>query len=410
MRTFSPLFWMPILVCILVSDTISAQTCQLFVEQPTGAPTVTRAGGNTVWGQGSLRLTSPASGDWLVYLWVHLKFRAQGAETWSEVNYSEQATSIPNGTATGFTYSAGLVQATLQPRGNGDYQTTITSHGGCGGQDNPLTPQNPAPSEILSVSRPTLDALGLNGIWWFGVIGKEDATNGYYSSALIKGTPNWNGTLTYTISQGSDKVQLTCTNCNDTVAQAKAPSGGCTQDVIITASAGGFLAAAPVRFCVNRPAGRYSSSIYSNIAASGGYWSKDYFTFTELCSLSMSTVAYHEKFPGGIKSFWPGGAGSYWTGAPASAGWSKYRNDDTWVTYDDIVRSCVDAGCSPQTVTPSRNTLSRGDISSLMQDPIVALQQMWYVGDSQAGTAYGFLANQCNHTLYQDHGEDINYW
>jgi hypothetical protein len=327
------------------------------------------------------------------------------------VNYSEQATSIQNGTATGFTYGSNLVQSSLQPRGNGDYQVTITSHGYCGGQDIPLTPQNPAPSAIVSVSRPTITVPGnLQGIWWFGEIGKDDAQNGYYSSAVIEGTPNWVGTLTYTISQGSTKAQLTCTNCNNTVVQAKAPSGGCTQDVTLTASADGFLAAAPVKLCVNRPAGRYSSSLYSNSAAVNGYWSKDYFTFTELCVMSMSTVAHHEKFPGGIKYYWPGNVGSYWTDAPTAHGWSAYRDGDQWVTYDDIVRSCADAGCSPQTVIPSGYTLSRSGISSLMQQRIVALQQMWYVGDSAAGTSNGFLANQCDHTLYQDHAEDINYW
>jgi hypothetical protein len=250
----------------------------------------------------------------------------------------------------------------------------------------------------------------LQGIWWFGEIGKDDAPNGYYSSAAIEGTPNWAGTLTYTISQGSTKAQLTCTNCNNTVVQAKAPSGGCTQDVTIEASADGFSAAAPVRFCVNRPAGRYPSSLYSNIAYGGGYWSKDYFTFTDLCAWSMSTVAYHERFPGGINYYWPGNVGSFWTSAPTAAGWTVYRDGDQWITYDDIQAVCVDEGCSPQTVPPSGYTLSRSGISSLMQQKIVALQQMWYVGDGTPGTTYGFLANQCNHTLYQDHAEDINYW
>ena len=188
--------------------------------------TVTRAGGNTVWGQGSLKLSAPAVGNWLVYLRAHLKFRPLGSTAWTEVTYAEQATSITSGAATGFTYSAGLAQADLQSRGNGDYQVTLTQHGVCGGQDVPLDPANPAPSSVVSVSRPQITTNGILGMWWFGAIGKDDSPNGYFSYAQVVGNANWNGTLSYSITQGSDKIQLSCTNCNTTIAQAKAPSGG----------------------------------------------------------------------------------------------------------------------------------------------------------------------------------------
>ncbi len=388
--------------------------CLLVVEQPSGTPTVTRAGGNTVFGQGSLRLSAPAIGNWLVYLRARINFRPAGSSVWSEVNYNEASTSISNGAATGVTFTSGLpAQASLEPRGNGDYQVTIAAHGICGGLDVQLTPSNPAPSNILPISRPTITTTINNvpilGVWWFGAVGKDDVPNGYYSSATILGTPNWNGTLTYSITQGTDKMQLTCTNCNNTVAQAKAPSGGCGQDITITANAQGFSAAAPVRLMVNRPASRYPQATYKNFAAPGGYWSQDYFTFTDLCSLSMSSVAHHETFPGGIKSYWPGGAGSFWQTPPMAFGWTAYR-DTQWTTWDDIVATCPDTNCNPQSVIPSGVTNLRAEIPALSQKRIVALQQMWLVGDSTAGSSNGFLANQCNQTLYLDHAEDINFW
>ncbi len=391
------------------TNILSAQPCQLNVTQPAGTPSVIRFGGNAVLGSVSLRLTSAASGNWLVYLTAHLNFRPQGGSTWTEVNYGTSATSISNGTAFGFTYSSGSVQTGLQPRGNGDYQITVTSYGVCGANTYPLTPTNPVPSNILPVARPTITTNGIQGVWWFGTIGMEDAANAYYTAAAIVGTPNWNGTLTYSISQGATKVQLSCTNCNTTAAQAREASGGCTQDVTITASADGFMAAAPVKLMVNRPAGRYPSSTYLNSAVPGGYWSKDYFTFTDLCSYSMSSVAYHERFSGSYKSYWPGVFSSYWSTPPQPAGWTAYRQDK-WTTWDDIVSVCADAGCIPTSVSPSGLTTSRSGSASLMQQAIVALHQIWYVGNATAGAVIGWPAHQCNHTLYQDHAEDINYW
>jgi len=388
---------------------MSGPPCQLFVEQPPNTPTVTRANGNTVWGQGTLRLTAPASGNWVVYFRARINFRPQGSSVWTEVTYAEQATSISHGSPIGFTYSTGLAQASLQPRGNGEYQVTISSHGTCGGTSNiPLTPPGgTVPSPVLPVLRPTITTDGILGVWWFGAVGKDDDPNGYYSSVAISGNSNWAGTLTYTITQGSTKVQLTCTNCNNTVAQAIAPSGMCGQDVTITASANGFAAADPVRLMVNRPAGRYSQFTYYNSPIPGGYWSKDHFTFTDLCTMSMSSVAHRESFPGGIKSYWPGGYSSFWSSTPEAHGWSRYRVDQ-WVTYDDIQVACADADCVPQSTNPSPAfVINREQMLSLMQQPIIALQQMWWAGDSVTG---GQLANQCNQTLYRDHAEDINYW
>ena len=128
---------------------------------------------------------------------------------------------------------------------------------------------------------------------------------------------------------------------------------------------------------MNRPASRYPQAQYKNFAAPGGYWSQDYFTFTDLCSLSMSSVAHHETFPGGIKSYWPGGAGSFWTTPPPENHWTAYTQGQ-WVTHDDIVRICQDANCNPQTVIPPNSIDFRAQISTLSQEKIVALQQMWW--------------------------------
>ena len=383
-------------------------TCRLVSDPTPSLLTAVRTGGNTVLGQGALHLTEPAIGTWLVYLRAHLHFRPSGSGTWTEINYGERSTLISNGAAINTTYYSPNVEAPLEQRGNGDYRVTLSQHGVCGGVDWQLSPGNNAISNPVSVTRPTITTNGILGAWWFGAIGKDDASNGYFSSAPIYGTPNWNGTLTYSITQGADKIQLTCTNCNNTVAQAKAASASCALDITVTASAQGFLAAAPVRLIVNRPAGRYPQPTYYNGAsANHGYWSKDHFTFTDLCALSMSSVAHHERFPGTFTSYWPGGAGAYWTTAPQADGWTQYTVDQ-WVTHDDIVVGCDDPNCNPTTVSPPAFTFLRSNISAMDPARVARIVQMWYVGDATGGSSNGFLANQCSQTLYRDHAEDIN--
>ena len=72
---------------------------------------------------------------------------------------------------------------------------------------------------------------------------------------------------------------------------------------------------------------------------------------------------------------------------------------------------CGDAGCTPKSQNPvPANTFTRVGISQLLQQAIVDIQQMWWVGDSTAGGWLGQLANQCKQALFQDHAEDINYW
>ena len=69
-------------------------TCQLFSDPTPASLTATRGGGNLVWGQGSLRLSAPAVGNWLVYLRAHLNFRPSGSNAWAEATYNEVSTSI----------------------------------------------------------------------------------------------------------------------------------------------------------------------------------------------------------------------------------------------------------------------------------------------------------------------------
>ena len=187
-------------------------------------------------------------------------------------------------------------------------------------------------------------------------------------------------------------------------------TSGCSQDVTVTASADGFMAVAPVMLMVNRPAGRYPQQTYYNNAfyseelQGSGYWSKDFFTFTDLCSMSMSSVAHRESFPGGIS---PGSASPQWLTVPPASGWDAYRMDD-WSTWDDIIMVCTATiNCAPITVAPSSPIFSRDGIVGLLQDSVVTFQQMWWVGSKVGG---GFLANQCRQTLYRDHAEDLNYW
>jgi hypothetical protein len=207
-----------------------AQSCLLIVEQPVNSPSVIRASANQVLATGSLKLSQPAIGSWLVYLKLHLKFRPAGSGTWTEVDYYETMTSVPAGSQTGFSLSSGPIQKTLEPRGNGDYQSTLTTHGVCGGTDYPLTPTNPSPSTTITVRRPTISS-NMAGMWWFGEVGKNDVANRYYSAVTLTGTPNWEGTLAYSITQGETRARLSCTNCNSPQVDALAPSAGCAADV-----------------------------------------------------------------------------------------------------------------------------------------------------------------------------------
>ena len=360
-----------ILVCsgmaiVMATPTSAHAQCYLPVYQPSNTPTLSRTGGNSVSGRTALSLGQVAQGDWQVYLSAHLWFVPEGSSVWSYVTSTEGMIQIPNGTQAGLTFASPTVQATLQPRGNGSYQITLTAYGVCSGQAIPLSASYPVPSSIVSVRRPTLDNRDILGVWWFGEEGKRDPDNGYYDAMGIWGTPNWNGTLTYFILQGEDKVRLGCTSCNNTIVYGTAPSSGCALDVKVQAHLDGFYAESPIELIVNRPAGRVPDWQYYNSAIPGGYWSKDFFVFTDLCGYGMTSVAHHERFTGGYEVYWPDDVGSFWTVPPAEHGWTEYKNVSN--TYDDIQRACTTDDCEPATVVPSGYTIKRR-ASSILRHP-----------------------------------------
>lgn len=409
--------------------------CKLQVTGPFYS--ITRVNGNRISLTGRLSLAAPVNSleVWTAKVRLIVYFKPTGGSK-SDISLAagipESTTTLNSTTATETLF--GVVAGpqlnntlTLNSRGSGEYSVSMSTSAslsgggtGCTGPTANLplinvTTQQPiqlGESAPFPVLRPTIVTTNnAQGIWWFGAVGLNDAPNGYYSSVPIIGNPNWSGTLTYSVTQNPVKVQLSCLNCNNPVAQAVAVStSGCSQDVTITASADGFMAVAPVMLMVNRPAGRYpqptyyNNALYSEELQGWGYWSKDFFTFTDLCSMSMSSVAHRESFPGGIL---PGSASPQWLGVPVASGWDSYRMDN-WSTWDDIIMVCTASiNCNPVTVAPSSPIYSRVEIGGLLQDSVVAFQQMWWVGSKVSG---GFLANQCRQTLYRDHAEDLNYW
>lgn len=394
---------------IFVLPLLSSAQCILVVDQVAGSPSITRISGNSVIGGGTLRVSQPAVGNWVVTLTAHLRFRPLGSGTFTEVSSYTSERVVYNGSI-GTLISSGNASATLQPRGDGEYQTALTTVGACGGYSNiPLTPTNPAPSDLLSVRRPVLDTRGIAGMWWLGGVHSD---SGYYDAAHIWGTPNWQGTLKYEFVNGSQYAALSCSNCNEPDVVAAMPSPTCQQNVVIRAHLDGFYSASTVAFMVNSPNRRVPAELYTNNRISEtllGWWSKDYFGFQDKCNWEMTTIAHHERFNGNNTVNWEGGASSWWTVAPEDpAGWAQFRLD-SYTTWDDIVGLCADSGCSPQTMHPSQVVFTRSGLANLEQNAVSTIGQEWWLGDATPSGTLGYLTTVGAQVLYRDHAQDVNY-
>lgn len=336
-----------------------------------------------VFGQGSLRLTAPSVGNWLVYLRARINFRPLGSSVWSEVTYAETSTSI-SGKAIGFTYSSGLAQANLEPRGNGDYQVTIAAHGICGGQDVPLTPSNPAPSNILPVSRPTITGpggtAGPYGIWWLG--GGSDDSNGYFNRVTLSVNANGSpGSPTWSVPFGANKVSLSCTSCTSPLVTSTQPSSNCTYDVGVRVNYGGFNSENLYVLNVNAPFYVQSGGLSSTSNYGGDGWLTVVpYLNRDRCTYPMPSIALNETFG----QFTP----SSWT-KPTAGGTATYGGY-TW--YDQIfVTGCTN--CVP----PSQQD------NPLGQAFVDQAQQFWQVGSSTPG--FGIYVQQNTFRRFTGHGD-----
>jgi hypothetical protein len=92
------------------------------------------------------------------------------------------------------------------------------------------------PAGYITILRPTV-AMD-HPIWYLGGVGGFGT---YQVTGVL--TANQNGatdTPAWTVTAGGTKVSLTCTNCMWTYITALAASSGCTYDVLVQASVGGF--------------------------------------------------------------------------------------------------------------------------------------------------------------------------
>jgi hypothetical protein len=281
---------------------LHSEDCLLVVSNATGSPSITRSNGNQVSGSATFQTVQRVKGDWTAYLTAHLNFRAAGSATWVEVATKTGSPGIIYDGTIQAGFGSGTVSTTLDSNGNGDYQITFTSNGRCGGSTHDITPSDPTPSAVVSVTRPTITSNGIAGMWWLE--GESDAGGGFYDTAQIVGSTNasgYSGQLTYQLVSGGTKAKLTCTKCNTTGVKATGPSATCMQDVEVRASLDGFSAVSTVKLAVNtfKTARRYTPQPPVNDTSSwnGGWRTVVGYHVVDICESELRIpISVNETF------------------------------------------------------------------------------------------------------------------
>lgn len=265
-------------------------------------------------------------------------------------------------TPVGSSWGASLEQE-LEPRGDGNYRVTVTANGTCNNIAYNLTPNNPAPSDVLPVLRPVITGPGGTsrpyGIWWLG--GGGDATNGYYNNATLavngNGAP---GPLAWSVPQGASKVSLSCTSCSFPLVTSSQPSANCVYDIEIKVNFSGFYSNA-YQLNVNSPYYVESGGLSTTEDYLDGWFTVIPYRNRDRCQYQMPSIALNEVFGTFTPSPWA---------KPAALGLSSYGSY-TW--YDQIfISGC--AACTPPSVqrNPANQTLAD------------QAQQYWRIGSEHS--------------------------
>ena len=167
----------------------------------------------------------------------------------------------------------------------------------------------------LTVARPTV-AMD-HPIWHLGGQGSFGTyqTSGVLTASAsgATGVPSW------TVVSGSQKLQLSCSNCTQTYANALQPSSGCSYDVVVKVSYGGFESV-PFYVLIDRPYrleyvnGNNDSS---DSPSGNGYLSTVSYALKGMCGSFLTDMRGGEAFPSSGYGFqdqannWPPGDPAY---------------------------------------------------------------------------------------------------
>lgn len=256
------------------------------------------------------------------------------------------------------------------------------------------TPQNPPPSGIVSVTRPTITvpfgSYGQNQ-WAFWYLNGAPNIDEYTVSATLTGNPNYTGTIITKSWFGVDKatkVSFNPTNASSTTITSNAASDSTTYDVSVKFSIDG-LNSDKLWIHINTPVSLYTNSISDQGHPSGcsGYLTRFEYIGVDLWNYALTKITTNETFDADI----PGPN-------PPTAGWPANAPDawtpDKWATNSTFVDSLYAYDCQgtwqPQPVTP------RG-LNSLVK----SVPQKLYMGSATNGN--GKLVKSATQDFYTDH-------
>jgi hypothetical protein len=236
---------------------------------------------------------------------------------------------------------------------------------------------------------------GVNAFWWLGsgilydgggCLTIPQGACYYAQSTLTSNANGAPGTPTWSVYRGAPggNVSLSCTTCTSTVATATAPSYGCTADVTIYVSYGGYYSA-PFNLTIVTPSTFTVQSGYPTDSAdtSHGYISNYVWNLTDSCGYSDPSLDGHETFG----TFYTDYTGTDWPFPTAQS--HTYRPDSLWYDAINAFGQNIPLSEAPQSPLTSTKVLHDTPWSYL-------------VGTQTQGS--GVVVQTDTQQFYQDHG------
>jgi hypothetical protein len=240
----------------------------------------------------------------------------------------------------------------------------------------------------LTITRPTIS--GVNAFWWLGNGILSD--QGYHAQSALTGNANGASGSAYwsvqTVS-GGGSVSISCSVCTSNTATSTAASKGCTEDVTIYASYGGFNSD-PFKVMITAPSTLTPVSGSPKDQANGdGFKSTYQWGLTDNCNQRDYGLDGNEVLGSWVDDYYNStGRHNNWR---KPTPWKSFNSDYIW--QDDIGISNCGGGCSPQWSNP-KPTLSTVKV---MSAPF-----SFYIGTQTSSSGIKLMSNTTQ--FYLDHG------